>query len=228
MMSLDCPSRWPGTAGGDESVHRRGLRLLLILAGHAGVVWGGMELATRPEMQVLAQEISVRLLEMQPPKSAVKQESPPPQPRTPVRREVPPPPILAVASAAPAPAASFVVAPPPDPTPAVSPAPAEPMAPPPLPVTAARFDADYLSNPKPVYPPASRRLGEEGKVLLRVHVNTEGLPLAVEIKTSCGFPRLDESARAAVERWRFVPARRGGEAIDSWVAVPIVFSLQSS
>jgi len=228
MMSLECASRWPGTTGGEESVRRRGLRLLLILGAHAGVLWGGLELAARPEMRALVQEISVRLLEMQPPAPTAQPEPPPPpQSRAPVRREAPSPPIMAVAPTAADPAASFVVAPPPPAAPVVE-APAPPVAPAPPPVTAARFDADYLSNPKPVYPPASRRLGEEGKVLLRVHVNAEGLPLAVEIKTSCGFPRLDESARAAVERWRFVPARRGSEAIDSWVAVPIVFSLQSS
>lgn len=28
----------------------------------------------------------------------------------------------------------------------------------------ARFDADYLQNPAPVYPPLARRMGEEGKV----------------------------------------------------------------
>ena len=95
-------------------------------------------------------------------------------------------------------------------------------------VIAARFDADYLSNPKPVYPVGSRRLGEEGTVLLRVKVSPGGTPINVEIKRSCGFPRLDEAARLAVEQWRFVPARRGDEAVESWVSVPIVFSLQTS
>jgi periplasmic protein TonB len=56
------------------------------------------------------------------------------------------------------------------------PAPAAPTAPPveaPAPpaapaVSQARFDADYLRNPPPPYPPLSRRMGEEGKVILRV------------------------------------------------------------
>ena len=137
--------------------------------------------------------------------------------------ELPPPPILAAAADAPA-VPTFAVAPQP-PAPAVlPPIQAAPPAPPPL--TAARFDADYLHNPVPVYPSFSRRLGEEGKVQLRVRVSAEGAALEVEVKQSSGFPRLDAAARDAVLKWRFVAARRGSEAVESWVGVPIVFKLE--
>ena len=92
-------------------------------------------------------------------------------------------------------------------------------------VVAPRFDAAYLDNPRPAYPPLSRRLGEEGKVLLRVRVSREGLAVAVDLEKSSNFERLDEVARAVVSRWRFVPARRGDEAIEATVIVPIVFRL---
>jgi len=88
-----------------------------------------------------------------------------------------------------------------------------------------RFDADYLDNPRPSYPALSRRLGEEGKVLLRVWVGVDGRAREVQVKEGSGFARLDLAARDAVGRWRFVPARRGGEAIDGWVLVPISFAL---
>ncbi|MBL8423926.1 MAG: energy transducer TonB [Candidatus Accumulibacter phosphatis] len=104
---------------------------------------------------------------------------------------------------------------------------AAPVTPTPGPGIAVRFDAAYLHNPKPVYPVASRRLGEEGRVLLRVRVSAQGLPAEVDVKQSSGFPRLDEAARAAVERWRFVPARRGTEAVEASVLVPLQFSLDS-
>jgi len=91
----------------------------------------------------------------------------------------------------------------------------------------ARFDADYLHNPRPAYPVSSRRLGEEGRVVLRVRVSAQGLPLAVEVKQSSGSPRLDEAARVAVERWRFVPARLGSEAVESSVLIPLHFALDS-
>ena len=94
------------------------------------------------------------------------------------------------------------------------------------PPTPARFDAGYLNNPAPPYPPASRRLGEEGKVILRVRVSPEGNAEEVEVSTSSGSPRLDDSARRTVRRWQFIPARRGGTAVESRVLVPILFKLE--
>ncbi len=95
----------------------------------------------------------------------------------------------------------------------------------PEPLVEARFDANYLSNPAPVYPLASRRQGEAGVVRLHVLVGSDGQALQVELKHSSGFPRLDQSALDTVPRWRFVPARRGSATVASWVVVPIVFSL---
>ena len=89
-----------------------------------------------------------------------------------------------------------------------------------------RFDAGYLKNPAPAYPSASRRLGEEGRVVLRVLVESDGRPAEVTIKTSSGFPRLDQAAEDAVRRWKFVPARKGDEAVRAAVLVPIVFNLR--
>lgn len=143
------------------------------------------------------------------------------------RRAPPTPSAPLLTAAATAPATTFAVA-------AAAAAPAAPAeeaagsaasAPAAAPMIAARFDADYLRNPSPAYPAASRRLGEEGRVLLRIKVSAQGLPLRVEIKQSSGFQRLDDAARAAVERWRFVPARQGGEAVESSVLVPLQFKL---
>lgn len=93
-------------------------------------------------------------------------------------------------------------------------------------VSQARFDADYLKNPAPPYPPLSRRMGEEGKVILRVQVSAEGLAEAAEIKTSSGSLRLDEAALRTVQRWRFIPAKRGDSPVASSVLVPIIFKLE--
>jgi periplasmic protein TonB len=91
--------------------------------------------------------------------------------------------------------------------------------------TQPRFDADYLNNPAPRYPALSRRLREEGVVMLRVYVLPNGLPDTVELKRSSGSARLDESALMAVRQWRFLPARSGDIAVAAWVVVPIAFSL---
>ncbi|CAB1369281.1 Protein TonB [Denitratisoma oestradiolicum] len=99
-------------------------------------------------------------------------------------------------------------------------------APAPVPaLTQPRFDADYLDNPAPPYPPMARRLGEQGRVILRVHVLPNGQASEIHIQTSSNSSRLDQSARDTVSRWRFLPAQRGEEAIAAWVLVPIAFSL---
>jgi protein TonB len=90
-----------------------------------------------------------------------------------------------------------------------------------------RFDAAYLQNPEPEYPALSQRLGEEGRVFLRVLVSPEGRADQVELKQSSGFSRLDAAAQAAVRRWRFQAARRGAEPVAAWVIVPITFHLDA-
>ena len=93
-------------------------------------------------------------------------------------------------------------------------------------LVAARFDAAYLNNPPPVYPPVARRRGEAGTVRLRVAVSAEGLPDAVSLQLGSGSHWLDRAAQEAVRRWRFVPARRDGTAVASTIIVPIVFRLE--
>ena len=170
----------------------------------------------------MARPFTARLIELAP------KEPPSPPPPKPAKKAPPvPQPILtakAVMADAPAP---FVVTPQPPAPPALAPiAVATSPTSAPVPVIAARFDADYLDNPKPVYPHASQRLREQGKVVLRVRVTPAGLAERVEIKQSSGFQRLDQAAEDVVGRWRFVPARRGDEAIAAWVLVPISFNLQ--
>lgn len=104
----------------------------------------------------------------------------------------------------------------------VAAAPAEPA-----PVVPPSFNANYLDNPPPAYPSLSRRMGEEGRVMLRVFVNEQGAADRVELRTSSGHVRLDEVALDTVRRWKFVPARRGNEPIGAWVVVPISFNLRS-
>lgn len=93
-------------------------------------------------------------------------------------------------------------------------------------VTSPVFNADYLENPSPAYPPLSRRMREQGRVMLRVLVNPSGTADDVQIRTSSGVARLDEAAQETVRRWKFVPARRGSEAVSAWVLIPISFKLE--
>ena len=88
-------------------------------------------------------------------------------------------------------------------------------------------DARQLNNLKPVYPTTSRRLGEEGRVLLWVHVMEDGSVREVKIKRSSGFARLDRSAIKSVKYWQYIPANQKGKPIPFWFVQPIVFSLKT-
>lgn len=94
-------------------------------------------------------------------------------------------------------------------------------------VTPPSSDAAHLANPAPAYPSVSRRLGEEGRVILRVYVLADGTAGEVQVRTSSGFDRLDQAAADAVKRWKFVPARRGSEPVAAWYLQPINFSLNN-
>lgn len=159
-----------------------------------------------------------------PPQPKIEPPKPKPVAKRPRPKPVEPPPVLAAPEEAPAPA-PVVAAPPPPPPPAPEPVVAAP--PPPAPVTQPVFDADYLENPAPDYPTASRRRGEEGRVILRVLVNPQGRADEVQVRTSSGFPRLDDAARQTVRLWKFVPAKRGDEPVAAWVLIPISFRLDS-
>ena len=103
---------------------------------------------------------------------------------------------------------------------APSPAPAPPL------LVLPSSDADYLQNPKPPYPALSKRLGEQGKVIVRVLIGVDGTAQKTEIKQSSGFDRLDQAALATVLRWRYVPGKRAGVPEAMWFNVPISFVLE--
>ncbi|MBS1140109.1 MAG: outer rane transport energization protein TonB [Proteobacteria bacterium] len=176
--------------------------------------------------------LTVKLIEALHPAPTPQPVAAPTPQAAPVAPATPKPrPVLAMTPEQQAPSASTptVAAPPlaaPEPAAraASNPGPATPTA---APITAARFNAAYLNNPEPKYPLLSRRLGEEGKVLLKVKVSSEGLAATVDLEKSSNFDRLDEAARQAVARWRFIPAKRGDEPIEASVIVPIVFRLDS-
>ncbi len=93
------------------------------------------------------------------------------------------------------------------------------------PVVPPQADVSNLNNPAPVYPTPSRRLREQGTVILEVLVKADGSLGDLRLKTSSGYSRLDEAALRAVKNWHFVPAKRAGTAIDFWYELPIEFSL---
>ena len=86
-------------------------------------------------------------------------------------------------------------------------------------------DLKTANRVDPVYPPASRRAGEEGTVRLKVLVDTSGRASNVAVTQSSGFTRLDQAAMDAVRKWRFVAATDGTNKIQAYTQVAVTFKL---
>ncbi|CAH2604906.1 Energy transducer TonB [Rhodovastum atsumiense] len=80
-------------------------------------------------------------------------------------------------------------------------------------------------NLPPVYPADSARFGEQGVVVVRMHIAPDGHVDTVELLQSSGYSRLDRAAQGALARWRFTPAVRNGVPVDSVQDLPVRFRL---
>jgi protein TonB len=233
MSALSCP---PLPAFGAPGAAIGRLRaqfgpLALIVAAHALLLYGlHSGLLHRVVKIALPEEVFVSFI-APPPKPAPQlaplaevQTLPPPS-------ITPPPPVVTIAplenaisapvqaapvAEKPAPAAAFAAA-----APAASPA-----APPAGPHTITS-GVEYLQAPQPVYPALSKRMGEQGKVVLRILVSEQGLPDQVLVQTSSGFARLDEAGRQAALRALFKPHMEDGRPVAVFVIVPLIFQLAS-
>ena len=210
-----------------------------VLLAHAGLAWLlslGLLSSAPPASEVENVIMASVVVDVPAPPAVIPQPvvpkvQPKPQtrPLTPVTPQTQPQPSPVVTQAAPSQAAPIVPA-----TASPAPAAAAPAAagqPLPNPSTATAAvvqpssDADYLNNPAPAYPRMSKRLGEQGTVTVRVLINIEGRAEQAEIRTSSGYPRLDEAALETVKRWRYVPGKRAGIPEAIWFNVPVRFVL---
>jgi periplasmic protein TonB len=206
---------------------------------HVGALWALQSgLLRRAAEVVVPVELLSQIITPPAPKVEPLPAPPPPEPLKPpprpvVRARPAPPKPVAIPDPRPTPnAPAAVVTPQPAPPPIAAPVEPEaprapPIAPPAPPkVELPSSDADYLQNPKPVYPPVSKRLGEQGKVVIRVLIGADGMAQQAEIRQSSGFARLDEAALSTVLKWRYVPGKRAGVAEAMWFNVPINFVLE--
>ena len=211
-------------------------RRLLIAFGviflHVFVLWALQSGLMRRAIEVIVPGEILSEFISPPAPPAPQPQTPAPQPQKqevkPVAKPTPPlpaptpEPAPMVVAAAPAPAPAIEAS-------TVAPAPAAPQAPPaPARIELPSSDAAYLNNPKPSYPALSRRLGEQGKVVVRVLIGVDGTAQQAEIAKSgsSGYERLDQAALATVRSWRYVPGKRNGVAEAMWFNVPINFVLE--
>jgi protein TonB len=103
--------------------------------------------------------------------------------------------------------------------------------PPPAPTPAKKVVSPPKSDTRrpltqPEYPPSSRRAGEAGTVILEVYVLETGRVGDARVKTSSGFPKLDEAALREVKRsWRLTPGTEDGKPVAMWGQFAVTFKL---
>ncbi len=235
LSAAQAPLPTPMLATLPQHLRRRLAVVLAVVLLHLGALWAlqsgllsrAVELVI--PVQVLAEFIEPPQPQIEPPPPAPPVAAPaPPQPKS---RPVPQPLPQPVAALTTEPSALAPVVPPSPPAPpaesvvaAAAPAPPAPPAPPRVELPTS--SADYLNNPRPPYPPLSKRLGEQGQVVVRVFIEVDGTASRAEVRQSSGFERLDQTALQTVLRWRYVPGKRAGVPEAMWFNVPISFVLE--
>lgn len=83
-----------------------------------------------------------------------------------------------------------------------------------------------LHNPKPIYPLISRKLREQGLVMIKLCVNQGGFVDEASVSKSSGFQDLDRSALATLSQWRFLPLSSALNQSSQCFQAPVHFSLE--
>jgi len=154
---------------------------------------------------------------------------PPPPPEAHEAKLPPPSAVDIVEPLVPAPAPESPVFPPEPPSP---PAPTgvigtgvvEPIKLPPVVIGPVR-DPRYAANFQPDYPAIERRLGHEGRVVVRVLVGTDGRVKQVQKVSAASDEFFAVTERRALDKWRFKPGTRDGVPIEAWQTVSLSFVL---
>jgi TonB family protein len=89
-----------------------------------------------------------------------------------------------------------------------------------------RLPSTLPINPEPPYPEELRRQRIGGQVVLWLAIAADGTVAEVRVDKSSGYAAFDESAVTTVRRWRFEPARRGGQPVRFEVRLPVTFSVR--
>ncbi len=103
----------------------------------------------------------------------------------------------------------------------------DPPAPPPPVLVEARRHPRYLDDFQPPYPARLEREQVEGRARVTVTINAAGRVTAVTDAGSTDPGFFEATRRHALSRWRFLPATRGGEAIESTQTLSVQFRITS-
>jgi protein TonB len=208
-------------AGGSGS--RRTAVLVTIIAMHVGFFIALKSGLTREAMQLLT-DVGIIDLPPPPPPPEDLKEPPPPPPTDVPPPTVPPPLIDLPAFTGPTTAITAQVTDKPQAAPKVAaPAPRAVQITPPSMKSSPRSLASALNS---CYPSASRRLNEEGRVIVTVTIGTDGKMVDTKTAQSSGFERLDGAAECVIRKLSFNPGKRDGQPVEAQATLPITFKLQ--
>lgn len=249
-LAVSVPGLSHGRSRADRAHHNRlfAITLFVSVAAHIAVLAVGPGMRRpdlsppRPLEVVIVRPPVPQPMKAPPPRATVQRPPPVAKPIRPAQQEVrrtlaPAPeqkPVLALPQLAPSPTSTFTIPQAPVEPPPAETRPSAAAAAPPAPARESAasvppsFNAAYLRNAPPRYPMIARRNGVEGTVRLKVLVTQDGRAAQVQLDQTSGSSALDTAALEAVRKWQFVPARRGQEAIESWVLVPVVFKLEAA
>ena len=203
----------------------RSVTIGLVVLLHVVIIYALVTGLARRVVDVIRHTIETKIIEEAKP---VAPDLPPPTRLPTPRFEVPPPPYIP-------PPEVHIQQPPPQQAPLVMTTPVKPEAASPVvrtveaPPTKAVHSApviDAAGCEKPEYPPAARRLGESGIVVLRILVGVDGSVISSEIQSSSGSRRLDEAARQGLSLCRFKPGMVDGKPEQAWATLRYAWKLQ--
>jgi len=197
--------------------NKRAVGFVVVILVHAAMFYALTTGLAKTMVDALLEPIETRVIE----EAQQLPEAPPPPPP---KFDAPPPVVMDMPDvvitqeAAPAQAAITTtkkVAPPPPPPPADV-------------VIAPRTNPRRPNaGAEEIYPAMSKRLGEEGTVVLLLTVSDEGRVTEAKVDQSSGFERLDEAAsKEAVRSWRFLPGTRNGKPETMQMRIKVTFSLK--
>jgi periplasmic protein TonB len=83
----------------------------------------------------------------------------------------------------------------------------------------------YHHQVMPWYPTIARKMGKEGRVLLKVTIDEKGKLVNVEVLEDPGYGFAEEAVKA-VKKSSYVPARKAGIPVLTTALLPIRFVLQ--
>ena len=77
---------------------------------------------------------------------------------------------------------------------------------------------------KPKYPELARKANIEGRVTVKVLINTKGDVEKVELVK--GHPMLNDAAIESAKQWKFTPPKQRDRLVKVWMNIPIDFKLK--